>query len=135
MRVLVCRVGRLPVVETVEPDDDRPDTHLAGMQRIVGGLVDCVGITDGLDLWCHDEGILLSLPLNRCVPVCDPRTIKGGAVPVQPIFGDFFFAGTNEDGELCDVPQWAIDAYTIIYNDEDVEAAREMNRRRWDMGA
>ena len=54
IRVLVCRVGRRPVVEVCEPNKgDRDRGHLDHMQKLVGGMIELVTLDDGVDLWCN----------------------------------------------------------------------------------
>lgn len=122
-RVIVCRVGRLPTLQDL-PSDPRGG-HLSAMQDIVGGLVDCVGLTDGLDLWCNDEGIILDLPLNRSLHYPLGRV---------DIYGDFMISRVTDDGDVASVTDSDFAYYRDLFDSEDVAAAFEMNLRRDKLG-
>ena len=50
------------------------DNTLEAMQNFVGGLIECITLSDtgsAVTLVCNDEGKLLGLPLNR--PLWDPE--------------------------------------------------------------
>jgi hypothetical protein len=94
--ILVCRVGEAPVIETIAPD-------LASMQRIVGGSIECVPISPDVDLWINEEGRMNGSYFNRLVP--DDEGTE------WDIFGDFFLARHDEDGETigltpADIAEW-----------------------------
>ncbi len=69
---------------------------LAHLQEVVGGLVDCVGLTPTADLWVNDEGLYL----------CEPNPVASVLAHVmadrdlaQPLFGPAVFTGgVDEDG-------------------------------------
>ena len=47
------------------------DNTLEAMQKFVGGLIECITLSDTgseVTLVCNDEGKLLGLPLNRPLP-------------------------------------------------------------------
>jgi hypothetical protein len=83
IKVIVCKVGHDPIVETV-------DTDLKTMQSLVGGYIECLQLDGsenrGIDLWCNEEGRISALPPNR--KVFD-----------QFIHGDFFIAAHDDEGE------------------------------------
>lgn len=132
IRVIVCRVDKEtgiaqpPVVETLAVDPDG-DGHLAAMQKIVGGLVECVGGFDGrgTDLWCNEEGLLLDLPFNRTVRPPDEALTDEAQVwaaitgqrPEWHIHGDFFISRVTPDGELASVDERDIDYYTDLFKE------------------
>lgn len=62
------------------------DSGLNAMQKIVGGLIEMVSLSDNVDLVCNEEGRLIGLPLN----------FKIGQMP---IVGDVFFTRHNDEGE------------------------------------
>ena len=41
------------------------ENDLKALQSYVGGLIQVVGLVDGIDIICNDEGKLKNLPLNR----------------------------------------------------------------------
>lgn len=153
VRIIVCRVGRLPVAEVIAADER--GSFLSEMQRIVGGYVDRVALDDGLDCWFHDEGLLLGLPLNRIIP-CAPRPpspllealggtdvviYHGGppesfAKPGEPgewrIYGDMFLSRIDDDeeGDLASVTDDDVARYVAMWDREDVAAAKHMNDLR-----
>lgn len=105
-RVVIFRVGQAPVEGVI--------TDLASMQAIVGGLIECVRVGD-LDIWCNDEG-RYTCEFNRNVMVKAPDRLKSdfvielraspdppfaepGEWGVHSIYGDFFFARSNDEGE------------------------------------
>jgi len=123
VRVLVCRVGAAPVAEALVPDER--GNYLAAMQSIVGGLVTVIGLEDGLDLWCNDQGA--KLPLNRVIPARAPAIPAGfedaaiimladdlarpGEMGEWRIRGDFFLARATDDGDAADVSDEDIARY------------------------
>jgi hypothetical protein len=109
VRVLVCRVGHEPRLEDAATD-------LASLQALVGGYLECVGLGDGVDLWCNESGRIDGLPFNREVPGRSPWVPEEdwdliirvdddlappGAMGVHLVHGDFFLATASEDGELA----------------------------------
>lgn len=145
IKVIVCRVGRAAVVEELQPNPDLNGGHLCAMQKIVGGLIQCVTLDDGIDLWCNEEGMLLELPLNRCFAAA-PRGEPGIPVdfviyasddlarPHEPgewrIQGDFFLCRSNRHGELAPPTDADIAKYTRLFESEDIAAAKRMNDMR-----
>lgn len=117
VNVIVCRVGRLPVMETLAADPNRDRSYLTSMQKIVGGLVDCVTLMDGLDIWCNDEAHLFGLPLNRAIPYPFGKC---------RIYGDFLIARSTKDGELASVTPEDFQRYLEVFDTEDIEAAKKM---------
>jgi hypothetical protein len=82
IRVLWVRVGLEPAPVDVEHE-------LSELQRLVGGLLDCVALTETVDCWLGDESLLLGLPFNRLIPF---------AGQLVPVFGDFYIAGNDGEG-------------------------------------
>lgn len=105
IRIMVFRVGALPVVETL-PADDR--LRLAAMQKLVGGYIECVCIDRGLDLWCNDSGLIDDLPVN---------TALGQACPIR---GDYFVARTNDEGDTVGLTDDDISQLLATYDRERV---------------
>lgn len=143
--MLVCRVGRRPVVEAIETRG--PRGGITAMQAIVGGFIECVTLDDGVDVWCNEDALSLGLPLNRIVPAA-PRpapTLFGEPVdiiyedddlarPGEPgewrFHGDFFMARTDRAGELADIDDASVERYTKMFDAEDTVAAHRMNELR-----
>lgn len=99
MRVIVIRPLSAPVVEEISPG-------LEPMQKLVEGYVTCVGLAEGIDLWCNDEGAINGMRPNRLVP-------EAG----QPICGTMFIARSTPDGDTvgltdADVAEWIVKAST-----------------------
>jgi len=67
------------------------DLPLEAMQKIVGGYLDVVRLPMDIDMWVNDEGLLDHLPLNIVLNWYDEKN-------VQPIVGNVFFAGHDENG-------------------------------------
>jgi hypothetical protein len=131
-RVLVCRVGCKPEVTDLE--GDRTRGHYDGLRKVVGGMLTCVGLDDGVDVWCHDEGILLGLPLNRRIPTIAPEVPEGFEIiplgdieemaePGQPgewrIHGDFVMARCSKSGNMTAVTEDDIAKYMKEFEEED----------------
>jgi hypothetical protein len=145
IRILVCRVGRAPAVEYLEPGYD--GSYLDAMQKIVGGYVEFVGDVGGpgLDVVLNEDGIGLDLPLNRIIPGVGPAlpawvppdaVIKASEELCDPgeagewrILGDFFFV-RGRHGEVADVTDEDVARWTAAFESEDVAAAKETNDAR-----
>ena len=79
------------------------DNTLEAMQNFVGGLIECITLSDTgseVTLVCNDEGKLLGLPLNR--PLWDGADV---------LAGPGFLAGCDNEGNLTSLPQSAMDFY------------------------
>lgn len=93
IRVLLVKVGQDPVV--VETSND-----LESLQALVGGLLECVPMQQGYDLWVNEEARLMGLPKNRIVvDIVNGRPVGYG------IHGDFFFACRDGDGDIVSMPE------------------------------
>ena len=85
------------------PKELELDNTLEAMQKFVGGLIECIALSDTgseVTLVCNDEGKLLSLPLNR--PLWDGADV---------LAGPGFLAGCDNKGNLTSLPQSAMDFY------------------------
>ena len=85
------------------PKEVELDNTLEAMQNFVGGLIECIPLTDTgseITLVCNDEGKLLNLTPNRL--------IWNGA---DYLAGPGFIAGTDGEGNLTSLPQSAMDFY------------------------
>ena len=80
IKVVVYRVGQEPQVETIEDS-------LAGMQSVVGGYIETVGIDGDIILVCNEEGKMVGLPANR--------SLRGDI-----IVGDCFITAAGEEGDF-----------------------------------
>ena len=72
---------------------------LEAMQKFVGGLIECITLSDTdseVTLACNDEGKLLGLPLWDGADV---------------LAGPGFLAGCDNEGNLTSLPQSAMDFY------------------------
>lgn len=68
---------------------------LAHLQEVVGGLVDCVGLTPTTDLWVNDEGLYLCVPNPVATVLAHVLAARDLA---QPLFGPAVFTG-GVDGQ------------------------------------
>lgn len=85
------------------PKEIELDNTLEAMQKFVGGLIECIALSDtgsAVTLVCNDEGKLLGLPLNR--PLWDGADV---------LAGPGFLAGCDNEGNLTSLPQSAMDFY------------------------
>ena len=74
------------------PKEIELDNTLEAMQKFVGGLIECITLSDTdseVTLVCNDEGKLLGLPLNR--PLWDGADV---------LAGPGFLAGCDNEGNL-----------------------------------
>lgn len=76
--------------EIVEFDETN---SLEVMQEAVGGLIDLVRLSDDLDLWVNDEGLLMQLPLNYFAMKVYTHTFHTKGL----IVGDVIFTGGSDD--------------------------------------
>ncbi len=58
IKCLVVEPGEKPTVQVIE-------NTLEAKQKIVGGLIELVQLSDTADLICNEEGKLIGLPANR----------------------------------------------------------------------
>ena len=87
MMILLVSPGQQPKKTTI-------DDTLAAMQRAVGGSIQAVyPFEEPVALICHEEGKLLSLPLNRALRSPDTGEIY------DIIAGDFFLCAAPPDSE------------------------------------
>jgi hypothetical protein len=82
-KIIVCELGQEPKIVNVEALD------LGTMQALVGGMIECVGVAEGVDLWFNEEGHLKQLPFNRDVVGVDNAT--------WGIMGNLFVCGADEE--------------------------------------
>lgn len=83
------------------PKEIELDNTLEAMQKFVGGLIECIALSDTgseVTLVCNDEGKLLGLPLNR--------SLWDGA---DVLAGPGFLAGCDNEGNMTSLPQSAMD--------------------------
>lgn len=73
-----------------EPEAVEITGTLESMQAVVGGFVEHVSLTQTLDIWVNEEGLLLQLPYNRTL-----------ATPFGeiPLFGTILVTSHDEQGE------------------------------------
>ena len=97
IKVLMVEPGEHPKEVTL-------DNNLDALQKAVSigcedqGLIEIIGLEDGICLLCNEEGKLLQLEGNRRV---------GDDI----ITGVFYILGEDGDGELTSLPQEAMDRY------------------------
>lgn len=92
MKVLV-----IPVTGDIEV---REIEGLEGMQAVVGGYIECVGIREDLDLWCNEDGWALGLEYNVRATTW-LNTIQDG---VYHLLGDVFLTGgVDDEGETLSI--------------------------------
>ncbi len=143
--VLVCRCGAVPERDAIPRKDG-----LDAMQAIVGGLVTCVSLDDGVDVWCNDEALCLGMPLNRRIPAAARQCPPGWEdVPVihasegladygeageWRIHGDFFMSRTDDAGELAPLTEEDVAKYTALFK-VDLRAMFDMQMWRASTGA
>jgi hypothetical protein len=122
IQVLVVRTGQVPVVEEI-------DTGLDAMQAIVGGYIERLALDENVDLWCNEEGTINGLSLNRrfamqapelppgldFVIKLDPDLADPGQMGEHRIYGDFFLARHDDDGETASLTDDDIAKYSRAF--------------------
>ena len=97
------------------PKEIELDNTLEAMQKFVGGLIECITLSDtgsAVTLVCNDEGKLLGLPLNR--PLWDGADV---------LAGPGFLAGCDNEGNLTSLQTTEKGAsYTFHYQYEKVNS-------------
>lgn len=86
------KIKVLALLPMEPPKEIELDNNLESMQNFVGGLIECIPLTDTgseVTLVCNDEGKLLNLPPNRL--------LWDGA---DYLAGTGFIAGTDDEGNL-----------------------------------
>lgn len=79
------------------------DGSLEDLQRVVGGWVQAVDLTDTITLWMNEEGKLDGLPFNHNATLVWEHFFGKGT---DVIVGDVFFTGgTDEDGDSKDISE------------------------------
>ena len=118
--IIVVEVGRRAQVRELFASNG---SRLEHMQALVSGYVDRVEVSPGVDAWFNDEGLLLGLPLNRCIPAYD-----------QPgewrIHGDLFLAGHDGKGNTVSLTGEQVREWMPRLRAEDPVAALEMDLMR-----
>ena len=97
------KIKVLALLPMALPKEIELDNTLEAMQNFVGGLIECITLSDTgseVTLVCNDEGKLLGLPLNR--PLWDGADV---------LAGPGFLAGCDNEGDLTSLPQSAMDFY------------------------
>ena len=97
------RIKVLALLPMELPKEIDLDNTLEAMQKFVGGLIECITLSDTgseVTLVCNDEGKLLGLSLNR--PLWDGADV---------LAGPGFLAGRDNEGNMTSLPQNAMDFY------------------------
>lgn len=95
--------------EIIEFDEEN---SLEVLQEAVGGLIDLVKISDDLDLWVNDEGLLMGLPRNYFA-----MKVYTHAYHTQGlIVGDVIFTGgVDEEGNSLGLTDEQIDRLIVMH--------------------
>ena len=96
MNIIIKKVGQPCEVKTIEK------LELEDMQEMVGGLIECLHVGNGVDMWLNDEGKLFNLPLNIVIGSQDKEIL-------DTIQGNVFFAGNNNLGETIGLSDEQVD--------------------------
>ena len=99
MNIVIKNVNELPYIETYDKDE----LGLEDMQSLVGGYIECVSVTDKIDMWVNEEGKLY-LPLNFF--------IDNGSWTLDVICGNVFFASHDDEGNVIGLT--AEEEYKVI---------------------
>lgn len=85
------------------------DPGLGTLQGIVGGLVDCLPIWSGHDMWINDEGLLRGLPPNRSILSATPDRW-------WDIVGTFVICSVNPTGSRTSLSHADAQALLAVLN-------------------
>ena len=80
---------------------DEIENDLGAYQKYVGGLIQCIGLTDDIEIICNDEGKLMNLPINRA------WFYEGEMIDI--FTGDILACRTDMDGNFDDIREEDID--------------------------
>lgn len=101
MNVLVVEPGYAPYEKEINGLDE--------MQATVGGLIQAIyPYPEQVALVCNEEGLLLNLDFNRCVP--------GG---YDAIVGTFFICGLGEE-DFCSLTPEQMEKYRKEYHKAEI---------------
>ena len=112
IRVLVKEPGKLAEVREIE-------NTLAAVQRIIGGHIEALRISEDIACYMHDEGKLIKLAPNLAVPA---RSASGFDIICGPVM---FFRSDGEGNEIsltltdiiyCNIFTRKYDVANFIYN-------------------
>lgn len=70
---------------------------LADSKRLVGGYIECLRVTEEIDLWLNEEGKLDDLEPNFGL-------VRGDQI-LDIIVGDVFFASHDSEGETISITE------------------------------
>lgn len=101
IRVLKVEPGKAPEIVTLtnKLHDLQDAVSIGAPER---GLIEATGLEPGVVMLTNEEGKLIGLPPNR---------VLYGDI----ICGVFYVMGTDIEGNLCSLPQDALDKYTEIF--------------------
>jgi hypothetical protein len=87
LKVIYCEVGSSPRVITVKD-------NLLAFQKLVGGYIEMIRLTDGIVLICNEDGKSLGLKPNYGM-------IRGNKVDI--VVGNFIVCRADKVGNLSDI--------------------------------
>ena len=91
------------ISEHTDPANDG-FVHLAALQAAVGGSIECVSLIDEIDLWVHEEGLIIGLPLNAfATGMCAAANVINYLVGPCAVTG-----GCDEEGNTMGLTEAAI---------------------------
>ena len=105
------KIKALALLPMELPKEIELDNTLEAMQKFVGGLIECITLSDTgseVTLVCNDEGKLLGLPINR--PLYD----EDGEM-YDILVGTFLVVGLTED-DFGSLPEEMIEKYTEAFS-------------------
>ena len=89
----------------------------------VGGMIECVGLSENEDLWCNDNGISERLPLNMIASAIYSEAFGAG----NPILGDVIITGgADDEGETLGLSDELIEKW-MTYSKQVIPSAYLFN--------
>lgn len=105
IKILICEPHKAPRVATIA------DT-LKAEQEVVGGFIEVTCPPshggDNTVIICNEEGKLGGYEINRAITLLD-------GTPYDVIYGTFFIAGMDEEGDNIDLTDEQIRKYSAMY--------------------
>lgn len=85
----------------------------------VGGMIECVSLSENEDMWCNDNGIAEGKPLNLIASAIYSETFNAG----NPILGNVIITGgADEEGETLGLSDELVEKW-MAYSKQAVPAS------------
>lgn len=113
IKVLMVEPGEHPRVTTLKNDLDSLQ-EAVGVGADYKGLIEIIGIADGVCILCHEEGKLIGLKGNR-------------RLGTDIIVGVFYVVGEDSCGNLASLPDKEIERYNKFFWEPEYFTQRDID--------